>query len=227
MIVAGMSTIPSRAHTSPLAIASLLPQVDRLWLSLDGYEAIPAFAKHPKIICQFGQQHGGLKAEGKFLGLALDDDAQIYVSADDDMLYPKGFVRHLARMCILHPKPVAVGTHGSVFKKDIRSYVSDRKVTMSRHSQIRPWRKVDVLATNGTVHLVKDLKFDCRNWIYRNQVDLNFLEEASKQDVGLVTAMRRRSWTRPLETRQSNSIYANLLKDDSVQTSRICKILGR
>ena len=195
MIVAGMSTIPSRAHTSPLAIASLLPQVDRLWLSLDGYEEIPAFAKHPKITCQFGQQHGGSKAEGKFRGLALDDDAQIYVSADDDMLYPKGFVRHLARMCILHPKPVAVGTHGSVFKKKICSYVNDRTVTLSRRSQFMPWKKVDVLATNGTVHLVKDLKFDCRNWIYRNQVDLNFLEEASKQNVGSVPYIKQTTQT--------------------------------
>lgn len=225
MIVAGMATMPSRMHTAPRAIYSLLGQVDRLWLCLDGFETVPDFASHPKIIHQHGADHGGLKAEGKFLGLALDQHATIYVSADDDMIYPSGFVRHLYRICRLHHRPVAVGTHGSVFKSKINSYVKDRNVTLSRRSQYIPWKKVDVLATNGTVHIVDDLKFDCREWTYRNQVDLNFLQEAKAQNVELATVMRRRNWVLGQETRQEHSIYSSLLKNDTIQTSRIRELL--
>ena len=95
MIIAGMATMPSRIHTAPRAILSMLPQVDRLWLYLDGFYDVPDFAKHPKIICEFARDHGGLRAERKFRGLALDEKAEVCVSTDDDLLYPKDYVSRL------------------------------------------------------------------------------------------------------------------------------------
>ncbi len=219
--------MPSRANTAPRAVASILPQVDRLWLCLDGYERVPDFAKHPKINCEFGRDHGGLKAEGKFLGLALDEQAEVYVSADDDLLYPKNYVSRLTRLCRMLPGRVAAGCHGSVFRQPVQSYVKDRKVRTARRLQLKPWRKTDVLATNGSVHLVQDLRFDPRKWTHINQVDLNFLEEALGHGVRFVTIGRARNWVQTLETGQLDSVYAKLLQDDSVQTARINDLLAR
>ena len=42
--VAGMATMPSRAATAPRAIESVLPQVDRLWLFVDRFDAMPEYA---------------------------------------------------------------------------------------------------------------------------------------------------------------------------------------
>lgn len=227
MIVAGMATMPSRIHTAPRAIASILPQVDRLWLCLDGFDSIPGFAKHPKIICEYARDHGGLKAEGKFLGLALDEQAEVYVSSDDDLLYPRDYVRRLIFLNRILPGRVAVGCHGSVFHSPVQSYVKDRKVQRARRMQLAPWRNVDVLATNGSVHFVRDLRFDPREWTHRNQVDLNFMEESLGRGIRFVTAARTRNWVRALEKQQQDSIFSALLRDDSVQTARVNDLLSR
>lgn len=227
MIVAGMATMPSRIHTAPRAIASILPQVDRLWLCLDGFDSVPNFANHPKIFCEFSRDHGGLRAEGKFLGLALDEKAEVYVSADDDLLYPKNYVRRLTFLSRSLPGSVAAGCHGSVFRPPVQSYVKDRKVRKARRMQLAPWRYVDLLATNGSVHFVRDMRFDPREWTYRNQVDLNFMEESLARGMRLVTAARTRNWVRALEVQQRDSIFSALLRDDSVQTARVNALLSR
>lgn len=227
MIVAGMATMPGRSHSAPRAIASLLPQVDRLWLLLDGFDRVPDFARDPRITCQFGRDHGGLKAEGKYLGLALDRDATVYVSADDDLLYPPGYVARMARLCRLLPGKVAAGCHGSVFARPVRSYVADRKVRVFYKRQIAPWRHVDLLATNGAVHLTRDMRFDVRTWTHRNQVDLNYLDETLTHGLRCVVGARGRDWVRPLDRAQPDSIYAALQQDDSVQTRRINRLLDR
>ena len=93
--------------------------------------------------------------------------------------------------------------------------------------QLAPWRHVDVLATNGSVHFVRDLRFDPRKWTHRNQVDLNFMEEALGRGVRFETAARRRNWVRALETQQQDSIFLALLRDDSAQTVRANDLLSR
>lgn len=219
--------MPTRRHTAEIAIASVLSQVDRLWLVLDGFDEVPDFARHPKIIVEHGRDHGGLKAEGKYLGLALDDDATVYMSADDDIIYPPDYVSRLARYCRLMPGRVAAGCHGSIFQRPVTSYVTDRKVRVSHHKQSTPWRSVDVLATNGTVHLTRDMRFDVRTWTYRNQVDLNFLEEAIAHNVRFVLGQRVDKWVRQLDRDQDDSIFRSLSQDDSVQTGRINDLLAR
>ena len=50
-VVAGMATMPSRAATFPLAFASLIRQVDRLYLYLDGHAECPAPARgDPRVV---------------------------------------------------------------------------------------------------------------------------------------------------------------------------------
>jgi hypothetical protein len=227
MIVAGMATMPSRAHTAPRALASsILPQVDRLWLCLDGFDSVPSFARHRKIIVEHGAAHGGLKAEGKLLGLALDDEAKAWLCVDDDLQYPRDYVRRLLRYCRLFPH-AAFGCHGSVFKPKITSFVRDRDITVIDEGQKALWRRVDLLATNGSLHLTRTLRFDVRKWTFRNQVDLNFLEECRRARVQGYTVRRARRWVRALDRDQPDSIYMGLRANDRVQTDRINHILGR
>lgn len=225
MIVAGMATQPTRTSTSATAINSILPQVDRLWLCLDGFKTVPSFAIHPKIHYEFGHDHGELKAEGKFLGLALDRHAEVFVAVDDDILYPRNYVKRLLFFRKLLRKPFAVGCGGAVFHQPVRSYLYDKKRWPARRRQLLPLRTVDLLNTNGTLHLVFDLKFDPRSWGYQNQVDLNFLEEALKAAVKFALPPRRTDWVKPLAEKQEDSVYLALTKNDDVQTKRINDLL--
>ncbi len=80
-LVAGMATMPSRAETAPRAIASVLSQVDRLWLFLDRFDDTPAFARDPRIQVVRSQELGDLRANGKFAALFLDDEPFTFFSA--------------------------------------------------------------------------------------------------------------------------------------------------
>ena len=44
-IVAGLATMPSRASTFPVAFRSIVHQVDRLYLYLDGHQEVPEVAR--------------------------------------------------------------------------------------------------------------------------------------------------------------------------------------
>ena len=49
MIAAGIALLPDRYPTSLKTIESLLPQVDAILLSLNGFNSVPKSLVHPKI----------------------------------------------------------------------------------------------------------------------------------------------------------------------------------
>ena len=61
--------MPSRADTAPRAIASILAQVERLWLFLDRFDAIPAYAKDERIHVLRSAEVGDIRANGEVLPL--------------------------------------------------------------------------------------------------------------------------------------------------------------
>lgn len=84
-LVAGMATMPSRAETAPPAIASVLAQVDELWLFLDRFDAVPAYAEHPRIRVVGWQDVGDLRANGKLAMLFRTDTLRFDVRAWPDV----------------------------------------------------------------------------------------------------------------------------------------------
>src|SRR5262245_24698174 len=86
--VGGMATMPPRSGTAPRAIASILPQVSRLWLFLDRFDAVPSYALDSRIGVLRSQDCGDLRANGKLLGLVQESSPCTFFSLDDDIEYP-------------------------------------------------------------------------------------------------------------------------------------------
>ena len=82
--------MPSRADTAPRAIASILAQVERLWLFLDRFDVIPAYAEHERIRRPANGRKWGTSARtASSLGLACERRAHCtFFSLDDDVEYP-------------------------------------------------------------------------------------------------------------------------------------------
>jgi len=101
VIVASMATLPGRRDIALRAVASLLPQVDALYLWLDKHTdaevsaataafddmwaGLPDFA--PRIVFVFGDKGDG----GKFHPLPWLADDDVWLICDDDIEYPAGY----------------------------------------------------------------------------------------------------------------------------------------
>ncbi len=217
-VIAGMATMPTRSATITGAIDSVLPQIDRLYLFLDGFSEIPGFADHPKIVPLLSSQYGDLKANGKFLGLALHSDECLYFSLDDDIAYPDDYVSSMRRTLKRYQHGVVVGVHASTMNQSVDSYCRDR-VVVHRSISVDHDFSADVLGTCSTAFATHSLRFDVREWSDVNIVDLTFARLARESNIVLVGMARRDNWLKCLAEEQPDSIFAALQVNDSRQTS--------
>ncbi|MGE0716134.1 MAG: glycosyltransferase family 2 protein, partial [Alphaproteobacteria bacterium] len=172
MVVAGMATMPTRGETFPIALHSILPQVDRLYLFLDRF-AEPPVAADPKIVVLRSQDFGDLRANGKLLGLVMCAHPTIYLSVDDDILYPPDFARRMTELLAAEPGPAALGVHGARLRTPFASYRDDRDV-VHRMAEVTEPMPVAILGTDAAAFDTRALKFDVRAWRQVNMVDLGF-----------------------------------------------------
>jgi hypothetical protein len=216
--VAGMATMPSRATTAPRAIESILQQVSRLWLFLDRFETVPDYAKHEGIEVLRSQDLGDLRANGKFLGLALDSRPCTFFGVDDDVLYPADYCRTLESHLGRWSGATAVGVHGGLLPAPVNSYARNLKVLHRRAPRQHP-TEVDLLGSDSVAFRTSTLRFDVREWPDVNMVDLSLALSARRRSVPLVTVPRKAYWLSALDENQSDSIWAGVLRDDSRQTA--------
>lgn len=99
-----------RWPTSLTAVQSILPQVDRLYLTLNGFTEVPEELVHPKIVAQLEPTNIG--DIGKFADVPLEADFDVYLSLDDDIHYPHGYALNMTAH--LHRKwDVVIAHHGT------------------------------------------------------------------------------------------------------------------
>jgi hypothetical protein len=213
-----MATMPSRAETAPRALASILPQVSSLWLFLDRFDAVPEYAQDDRIRVVRSQDVGDLRANGKLLGLALEEEPCTFFPVDDDVEYPSNFCGTLERWLRRYAGPVVVGVHAAILRSPVESYARDGKVLHRRAAQ-REERQVDLLGTDSLAIRSPELRVDVRDWPDVNMVDLRFALAARKQSLPLVMVPRRAYWLKALDENQQDSIWMSVLRDDSRQTA--------
>jgi hypothetical protein len=214
--VAGMATMPSREATAPHAIASLLSHVDRLWLFLDRFESVPAFAKDDRIRVLRSQDYGDLRANGHLVGLALEDEPCTFFGVADDIHYPHDYCETLERYRRRLGRAV-VGVHASVMPRTVGSYIRDGKTLHFRSHQRRALG-VDFLGSGTLAVRTVDLSFDVRGWPDVNMVDLSFARVARERQVPLVMIPRAAHWLIALDENQEDAIWSAVQQDDSRQT---------
>lgn len=208
-IIAGMATLPSRAGTTLLpALLSLLHQVDRLYLYLDGHQASPVTPDRVVPILARDVPH--LHDAGKFFGLTLEDDC-IYLSADDDILYPRDYVQAILAGLEEHKK-AAVGFHGSTFHAPIQSYESDRTVTRFEQGCAAA-HPVHMLGTGAAAFDSRTLRFDVRRWPHANMSDLYFALACAEARAAMICLARPPFFLRALASGQPDSIAVTRTSD--------------
>jgi hypothetical protein len=213
-----MATMPSRAATASRALASILPQVTRLWLFLDRFESIPSYAEDERIRVLRSQEHGDLRANGKLLGLALEDEPCTFFSVDDDIDYPRNYCKTLESHLDAYASQAGVGVHGGVLRPPVVSYRSDLQV-LHRRAQHVGVVDVDLLGTDSLALRTSTFRVDVREWRDVNMVDLSFALAARRRSIPLAVVPRNSHWLAALDEDQHDSIWLDVLRDDTRQTA--------
>lgn len=151
-IVAGMATVKGNEQGMLIAVASLMNQVDHLYLYLNGHTTVPeALSRYGDRISTVLDPEGTrLGDAGKFVGVAREADA-IYFTCDDDIAYPRDYVLHMTQALAAAQGKAAVGVHGCLLNQPLAHYYD----SASRHvlhfeSLLMRSRHVHLLGT-GTV----------------------------------------------------------------------------
>lgn len=140
MITAFMCTVPARADILPIAVKSIMPQVDRLILTLNNWPdgAAPDFG--PKVeyrwadnSFRFGTKHVHLCESKPGIGLFVDDDIE----------YPKDYVSEMIHGLERHTQAVVAVGGRTFMPTPIQSYWKDTYADYRVFADVRHDVEVD------------------------------------------------------------------------------------
>lgn len=224
-IVGGMATMPSRQATFEAALPHIIPQVDRLFLYLDGHAEAPSFVHgEERITAILSRDVLGLHASGKFLPLWQISDDFLFAGFDDDILYPPFYTEKLAATLAGQGSRAVAGYHGAILAEPMRSYLSDRRVLHFARSLPKP-RRVDVLGTGTLMFDTGALRFDARSWDRPNVLDLRVAQLAADARLPMICVKRGAGELQALAENQPDSCYAALVEDDSYETALAARLM--
>ena len=222
--IAGMATMPSRHDTAPLAIASILPQVDRLWLYLDRFDEVPDFARQDNIHVLRSQECGHYFGSGKFIGALHEKEPCVYICCDDDIAYPLDYADRMTRELTRTQKAQLIGVHGSVFRSSFESYRADRQILHFTKKLARS-QHVHTLGSGTVAFNTGYVKFNPCAWTVHDLDDLTLAIEMKRRNIPMIAIKRKRNWLKPLAEGQSDSLFAKLKEDETVPT-RLGRLLA-
>jgi hypothetical protein len=217
--IGGMATMPSRAHTFRKALASILPQVDRLFVFLDKHDEVPEFvSRYKQIVPLLPGEFGALGSDGKFLGTRLHSEPCLYFTFDDDILYPPGYVELLASALERHHFGAMLGFHALRFKPPHLSYREDRHVLHFTAPLIVD-EPADELGSDPLAFHTGRFNFDVGTWPHHTMSDLLLAIEAVRKGLPRFAVRRPANFVKPLEELQPDSLFQSLKKDDAAETA--------
>jgi hypothetical protein len=114
-VIASLASMSEREASLERTVASLLPQVDRLRVYLNGYEHVPGFLDDPKIDVARSQDHGDRGDAGKLHWLA-ERFPGFRLSCDDDLVYPPDYAATMVAAVERYSRRALVGLHGRLYK---------------------------------------------------------------------------------------------------------------
>jgi len=225
--IGGMATMPSRWKSFKIALPHILTQVDHLYLYLDKYTHIPAeITTEKKIISLLPEaDEKSLTASGKFACFNIITEPFLFFGFDDDIIYPPGYVNHMAAALFRHNYRALVGIHANIYKIPCTSYVRKRKVLHFKES-LRMDCVVDELGTGTVAFHSQCISIDPNAWVLNRHADLMLMITCLSQQIPRIAVRRPWRFLRPIKECQKDSVYVEVRSNDSVETGLLQKAMA-
>ncbi len=214
-VTASMATIPSRVQLLEQVVSTLLPQVDRLNVYLNGFNEIPHFLKDARIEVARSQEYGDQKDNGKFFWSERVATGY-HLTVDDDIIYPRDFVQRSIMKIEQYDRRAVVGVHGVNLANPLQRYTESREVFHFGDALLQD-AFVHLLGTGTIAYHTSTLQIAFDEFKTRGVADLWFAIQARRQRVPLIAQSRPRNWLAPIR-HEGETIFAHARRDDSGET---------
>lgn len=227
-VIASMCSIPSRSAALRKSVASIINQVDRLYIYLDKYQNVPDFLNSDSRITVTRSQavNKDLKDNAKFLtynALKAELGEFFMLTIDDDIQYPPDYVRHHLAVSEANSYRCVTGLHGVIYDDIPNNYFNRRIVHHYRKDRLQSHKLVNALGTGTTgFHSRCFPSIDPFLWERGGMVDIYFSILARQSLVPMLCISRAPNWLRDLEeTVDGPTLYQEFLRKDELIVSAL------
>jgi hypothetical protein len=215
--IGSIPTMPSRLASFEQVLPTILPQLDLLYVHLDGHDGVPSFlAGRDNVVVSSGDELRGLRADSRMLCLERIATPSVVFFFDDDILYPSDYVSRLTYCLSMLQGNAVVGVHSRIFLPPHQNYLRDAQVMHFQEALPRPIH-VHELGTGTMAFLSDRFRPDPTRWKRRGMSDINLAVEAERCKLPRVTIDRAASWLAPIAEEQEDSLWRRTKVDHADQ----------
>ena len=194
-VIAQIATIPPRMILLKLVVHSLLPQVDKINIMLNGHRQVPTFLNHPKI--DYFLMDNSKGDASKFFGLR---GLKGYIfTCDDDLVYPTDYVSTMVAKLQKYDNKVILTNHGRIMKrKPVTNAYTDRLYAYHCLKEVTHETDIDI-GGSGVMAWHSDYFFPDYDLITsKNMGDIWIAKFAKDQGCKIVINPHRAGWIKYL-----------------------------
>lgn len=199
-LIGSMATFPARFGIISETLATIAPQLDRLYLYVnDGFDDLPDLSRLPNVVAMDGRQHAGdMSARGKIFPLKAVKDSIVF-TLDDDFIYPPDYVRRNLDLLEKMSGHCVVTTHGGIMPPRVEWYYQRTHVFVSRAAVSGV--QTCALAGSGTMCFdQRSLELDYSTLLRETMVDIQISLAARAANLPILVLPRNEEWLRPVPT---------------------------
>jgi len=223
--IASIATMPSRIEGFEKVVAAISPQVDHMFVYLDGFGEVPAFLRHYRnVTIRRAEALGDLHASSRFLCLQELRQPALVFTIDDDIAYPHDYIAVLSGLIEKVQGKALIGLHGRIYLPPHRSYVTDGMCVHFSAEQ-KNARHVHELGSGTLAFLSTSIPIDPRNWPRTDMDDIFIAIEAQKLGLPRISIPRPQGWLKPYAENQEDSLWVRTQKDDKAQSEAMRTLL--
>lgn len=203
-VTAYMATFPTRELIIAEAVESLLPQVDKLVIWVNGEMELPQACYHEKVELYWGKDVLGfdIGCAGKF-AFCFEWDGYIF-TVDDDIVYPADYVEKSIAKIEEYNRECIFSYHGRITKLPITTYRSSKDMVKncSFQQDVGKDTECHIIGTGVTFFHADTIfpKYDIMEMKHTNVSDIHFAQSMDMRGIRTIVAEHNKGWLKALDT---------------------------
>lgn len=222
MISAFTASLPQRVNILKKAVASILPQVDKMQVVLNNFNYNPEFLHHPKISIL----HSNNIYEDGSRFIDIDKAPEGYVIVfDDDIIYPPNYVQTLIKQW--EPNTMVTPMGKILRPRPIKNYYKDIALSLRTFDDVSQKYVVDVPGACGILWHNKEIKVSINDFPIPNG-DVCLAKFCKDNRVYPLVIPHKSDWLKSIwheVPKATPSIYGKYKNNDKILTDFINEYL--